>query len=154
MHGENFFPAAMPEQQIFPAARTYGQLESVRDFDHVSRNILSAWQVLRNRDRSRKIVAIAIRRKVSRALLDGFLRAMLMESASSAMHRMSFCALIFQVCRSIYLFAHSFWSGRNADGAKVRFWLILRARLTLGAAHRAPRARMRRGGWRARRRGL
>ena len=40
-----------------------------------------------------KIVAIAIRRKVSRALLDGFLRAaMIVESASSAMNRTSFCS--------------------------------------------------------------
>lgn len=77
------FPAAMPEQPIFQQPEPYGQLASVRDFDHVSRNILSAWQVLRNRDRSFKIVkivAIAIRREVSRALLDGFLRAMIVEA--------------------------------------------------------------------------
>ena len=83
MHGENDFSRRHARAANFPAARTYGQLASVRDFDHVSRNILSAWQVLRNRDRSFKIVkivAIAIRRKVSRALLDGFLRAMIVEA--------------------------------------------------------------------------
>ena len=94
MHGENDFSRRHARAANFPAASSYGQLASVRDFDHVSRNILSAWQVLRNRDRSFKIVkivAIAIRREVSRALLDGFLRAaMIVESASSVMNRTSF----------------------------------------------------------------
>jgi len=87
MHGENDFSRRHARAANFPAASSYGQLASVRDFDHVSRNILkiamSAWQVLRNRDRSFKIVkivAIAIRREVSRALLDGFLRAMIVEA--------------------------------------------------------------------------
>ena len=82
MHGEKYFSRRHASAANFPAARTYGHLGSYRAMlTTFSRNILSAWQVLRNRDRSFKIAAIAIRREVSRALLDKNLRAMLVESA-------------------------------------------------------------------------